>query len=90
MRKDQGQSSINQDNASGLSVSETGATWGGSLGATHSEQHNSINCSSEELMWETEPNPTSLTNGRLLGPSAFRVPQKSPAGIIHLLSYIFL
>lgn len=58
-------------------MSETGATWGGSLGPAQSEQHNSVNCSSEELVWETDPNASA----RIHIPSAFRLPQnvKSPA-----------
>ncbi|XP_065336500.1 uncharacterized protein LOC135937286 isoform X2 [Cloeon dipterum] len=60
MRKDQGQSSsLNQDtcNASGITVSDTGATWGGSMLSSvqpQSEQQQSINCSSDEFFWETD------------------------------------
>ncbi|XP_059489857.1 uncharacterized protein LOC132205045 isoform X2 [Neocloeon triangulifer] len=93
MRKDQGQSSINQDTCHtsglGLSVSDTGATWGGSMISavpSQSEQQPSINCSSEELAWETDlagPH-VALSTPRLqsLAPSAFRQvqnAQKSPA-----------
>jgi len=56
------------------------------MGAPHSEQHNSINCSSEELLWDTDPNPAATlpSTARLLGTGAFRLPQKSPAGMYYL------